>query len=185
MDVKDLKIGDVVFIHIPFPPFCNISKNTGCWANHVGVVYDIKNNGDVIIAESKIPTVAKTRLPLFLLKAKNKEMRVYRCHELNSEEIVKIQVAIDKYIGIKYDLGFDYDSNKMYCSKFVKTVIGESLGVDIGEKETLKEIFSNNSTVSLMFWKLWFVGKIPWSRSTVTPKSVFEDVQLISGGVLK
>jgi hypothetical protein len=74
-------------------------------------------------------------------------------------------------MGRWYHLGFNYDSRRMFCSKFVHEVFREALGVEIGTVQTFGELLECKPDQALGFWKLWFFGRIPWTRRTVTPAS--------------
>lgn len=174
---EKIKIGDIIFIEIPFPPFTKISEATNNWTNHVGVVYDIVDN-QIYIAESKVPKVVITKLENFIKRSKNNKYEIYRVKDLTLDEEYKIKSNAKKYLNIKYDYGFNYDSNKQYCSKFVYTIYKESLNIEVGSIETLKEILEKNKNISLCFWNFWFLYSIPWERKAITPANIIENKKL-------
>jgi hypothetical protein len=63
-----MRVGDLVFIRIRFPPFTAISSATGTWTNHVGVVVDF--NTDLRLWKiwyfGKIPWARRTITPASL-----------------------------------------------------------------------------------------------------------------------
>ena len=75
-------------------------------------------------------------------------------------------------MGIWYHLGFDLDSPRQYCSKFVHEVYRDAMGISLGKVETFRELLDANPGSPLSFWKMWFLGRIPWDRRTVTPASM-------------
>jgi hypothetical protein len=81
-------------------------------------------------------------------------------------------------MGKLYGLGFDYYSKRLYCSKFVYDVYQSALNIEVGKKETFKELIEANPEASKTFWRFWFFGFIPWKRITVTPASQYEDERL-------
>ncbi|MEO6875519.1 MAG: hypothetical protein ABI222_11940, partial [Opitutaceae bacterium] len=54
---------------------------------------------------------------------------------------------------------------------FVYQVVLESSGEQLGKVETLRTLFAQNSTLPVWFWKIWYFGRIPWERKTITPES--------------
>jgi hypothetical protein len=40
--------------------------------------------------------------------------------------------------------------------------------------ERFSTLLSRNPDEGLMFWQLWYFGRIPWDRQTVTPASLLE-----------
>jgi hypothetical protein len=80
--------------------------------------------------------------------------------------------------GIFYDTGFDLRSRRQFCSRFVREVIADSAGIELGAVETFAALFQQRPDSTLGFWKLWFFGRIPWERETVTPASLLASPRL-------
>lgn len=76
-------------------------------------------------------------------------------------------------LNIFYHLGFDHDSKRQFCSKFVHDVYRDALNIAVGKIETFSELLTFNPAASLIFWKVWFFGRVPWARRTVTPASLW------------
>ena len=70
-----------------------------------------------------------------------------------------------------YHFGFDFDSKRAFCSKLVYEAYLEALGVEVGTLETFQELFNKNPTAPANFWRIWFLGSIPWHQRTVTTTS--------------
>ena len=81
-------------------------------------------------------------------------------------------------MGKWYHLGFDLDSRHQFCSKFVYEIFREAVGVEIGSVELFRDLLARNPHSPLQFWKMWFIGRIPWDRRTITPGSQFESTLL-------
>lgn len=169
-----IKTGDIVFISIPNFLFRRVAKTTCSWTSHVGVVHS-QVNGQWIIAEGAVPLSKKCTLEEFLERSENYAVSVRRLKEdLSCDEILKIQQAADIRMNKLYHLGFNFNSKRQYCSKFVYEVFKEALDTEVGQLETFKELLNKNPNLSKTFWKLWFFGFIPWKRKTVTPASQYE-----------
>jgi hypothetical protein len=52
-------------------------------------------------------------------------------------------------------------------------VLQESTGEAIGEVQTFRELLERNPAADLRLWKMWYFGRIPWDRTTVTPESLY------------
>ena len=168
---KNLKVGDIVFISIPNFLYRRVARTTSSWTSHVGMVHSRKN-GEWIIAESAVPLCKMTSLENFLKRSENGMFTVRRLkNELSEYDISRLQTAANQRMNQLYHLGFKYESNRQFCSKFVYEVFKEALNVEVGQLETFRELLNKNPTVSKRFWKLWFFGFIPWKRLTVTPAS--------------
>jgi len=55
----------------------------------------------------------------------------------------------------------------------------------LAEVETFATLLADRPEVDLGFWKLWYFGRIPWARETVTPASMLRspEVRTIFDGV--
>ncbi|MCM8529062.1 MAG: YebB family permuted papain-like enzyme [Lentisphaeraceae bacterium] len=173
-----VKPGDIVFISIPNFLFRRVATTTCSWTSHVGVIHS-KVDGQWIVAEGAVPLSKKCTLEKFIQRSENSAISIRRLKEdLSSDEVLRIQKAADQRMNKLYHLGFNYNSKRQYCSKFVYEVFNEALGIEVGELETFKELLNKNPQLSKTFWKIWFFGFIPWKRKTVTPASQYESLKL-------
>ncbi len=93
--------------------------------------------------------------------------------------------AAQRRLGIFYDTGFDLHSGRQFCSRYASEVLAEATGVQVGEVETFATLLAHRPEVDLGFWRLWYFGRIPWARETVTPASMLRspEVRTIFDGV--
>ena len=165
-------IGDIVFTRIGGPIFTRVATTTQSWTSHVGIIVDYQH-GDWIVAESGVPVVRKTALRKFIGHSVNQEFAIERLqHEPTKEETAKMLKFADSQMGKFYSLGFDLQSTKKtFCSKFVHDVVYVSTHQSIGEVESFDHLLHRNPDAPLTFWRMWFLGSIPWQRTTITPAS--------------
>lgn len=169
---QQLEVGDVVFIHIRALPFMKIANATASWTNHVGVVVDTSGS-EPLIAESCFPFSCTTTLKRFVRRSGGARIAVKRvATALTDKQRNKIKSSAQKRSGIFYDTGFDLHSSRQFCSRFVREVLAEATGIEVGHIESLDSLFKGNPAIDLRFWKLWYFGNIPWHRQTVTPASL-------------
>ncbi|WP_428033844.1 YiiX/YebB-like N1pC/P60 family cysteine hydrolase [Amphritea sp.] len=176
-----LQEGDVLFISIDAFLYKQVAKGTGSWCSHVG--FAIKENNQWLVVESKVPVVSKTPLRKFLSRTCNGEVMVRRLKQpLTATEIEQLKQSADKLSATLpttlYHLGFDFDSKRQFCSKFVHLVYKDALGIALGKAQTLEQLLQENPQASVRFWRCWFLGFIPWKRQTLTPASQINDPQL-------
>lgn len=177
---RQLEVGDLVFIRVSALPFRKVAEATGTWANHVGIV--VATDGlEPVIAESTFPLSKQGGLTRFLARSEGGRVEISR---LNSRLSVIQQrtliLAAEKRTGILYDTGFDLHSRRQFCSRFVYEVIREATGIEVGKVETFGTLLTQNPDIKLGFWRLWYFGRIPWQRETVTPASVLDSAHLHS-----
>jgi hypothetical protein len=182
MDTKtlgqSLAVGDIIFVHIDVLPFRKIARDTLSWTNHVGLVTDIKGS-EPIVSESTFPFSKHTSLSAFLKRSKGGRTAIKRLPQLITiEQQAAIRAAATKRLGRFYDTGFNLISRRQFCSRFVYEILKETLGLEVGKVQTLRALLNENPNADMRFWRLWYFGRIPWERNTVTPASQLNDPAL-------
>ncbi len=173
-----LQIGDVVFIRIPRAPFTKVADTTASWTNHVGIVSDVSGE-EPVVSESRVPLSGNTTWTNFVGRSEAGRVAVARLgHPLDKNQQSKLRQAVKSRQGILYDTGFDLHSNRQFCSRYVREVLAEAVGVKLGEVENFDTLLQRNPQADQTFWRMWYFGNIPWQRETVTPASLLRDGRL-------
>ncbi|WP_248800381.1 YebB family permuted papain-like enzyme [Pseudomonas sp. MWU13-2105] len=176
--VGDLHIGDLVFIRVTARPFLEVANATNSWTNHVGVVVDDRGD-DPLIAESTFPFARTTPMSRFLERSEHGRCTVARlAAPLDDRHRRGLVSAAERRMGTFYDTGFNIHSRRQFCSRFVREVIQEATDILLGEVETFATLLQDNPDPKLAFWRVWYFGRIPWQRHTVTPASVLRSPHL-------
>ncbi|NWD67315.1 YebB family permuted papain-like enzyme [Pseudomonas gingeri] len=176
--VGDVQVGDLVFIRVTARPFLEVSNATNSWTNHVGVVVDNRDD-DPLIAESTFPFARTTPMTRFLERSEHGRCAVARLTtQLDDRHRSLLAAAADRRMGTFYDTGFNISSRRQFCSRFVREVIQEATDIQLGEVETFATLLQENPDPKLAFWRVWYFGRIPWQRRTVTPASVLRSPHL-------
>jgi len=171
--------GDLVFTDIPNVIFRNVAASSKTWTSHIGIIFR-GDRGEWIVSESKVPLSKEVPLCEFLRNSSEYLFEIKRFHRpLSPVEIGRLHETADSMLHKLYTFGFDFDSDRMFCSKFVYLVY-QSIGIRAGKLQTFRELLAENPVSSLTFWKWWFFGRIPWDRRTVTPASQLRDPQFTS-----
>jgi len=175
---QQLQVGDVVFIRIPKAPFTKVADSTLSWTNHVGIVTDVSGK-EPVVSESRVPVSGDTTWSKFVKRSDHGRVAVTRlATPLDQQQQDKLKTAISVRQGILYDTGFDLNSKRQFCSRYVREVLQESVGVQLGEVEDFTTLLKRNPQADQQFWKMWYFGDIPWERKTVTPASLLNDAKL-------
>lgn len=172
-----IRPGDIIFIRIANFLYKRVADGTKSWTSHVGFVHS-KKDGEWLVAESAVPKCQLCPLRTFLKRSDGLQYSIKRLRDLTDEEVLALHREADARMGMWYHLGFDFDSPRQYCSKFVYQCYHDALGVEIGRVETLRDLLEANPTYPRTFWRLWYFGFIPWARRVITPASQYEDTQL-------
>jgi hypothetical protein len=171
--------GDIIFLEMPDFVFRKVAESTRTWTSHVGLVFKDKG-GHWVVSESTIPFSKDTVLCDFLKTSSEYRFEIKRLHRpLQKFEIARLRSSAVANLGKFYHLGFDFDSNWFFCSKFVYLAY-KTIGVEVGKIETFRQLLEENPVSSVLFWKIWFLGFIPWERRTITPASQLQDSQFVT-----
>jgi hypothetical protein len=177
IDRDKLKEGDIIFISIPNFLYRAIEKGTDSQTSHVGIL--LKINEKWMVAESKVPLSGLSKLDDFIERSNNSWFAIRRFNEgLSKGQVKAIKVACEARFGVLYDFSFNFNSTKLFCSKFVYEVFEEACNIEVGTLESFNTLINNNPKASTRFWRLWFLGFIPYTNLTVTPQSQITDKTL-------
>jgi hypothetical protein len=173
-----LRAGDIVFTRIGGAPFRQIADATGTWTNHVGIVVGFNRTG-AVIAESRVPLSCRTRFANFVRRSADGRVAVLRLpRPLTEGEVRRLQQETGCRMGRLYDTGFNMRSGRQFCSRFVREVLQASTGETVGEVVTFRDLLEREPDADLRLWKVWYFGRIPWERTTVTPESLYASPSL-------
>lgn len=165
-------VGDVIFIRVGAKPFRQIASATNSWTNHVGIVLSVDGE-EPLIGESRFPLSGSTTFSKFVARSEDKRYAVARLRTaLTTGQQHALRVAAQRRSCVLYDTGFNLNSRRQYCSRYVREVLAEATGVHVGEVQTFAQLLEQQPGVNLKFWKAWYFGAIPWQRKTVTPASL-------------
>jgi len=170
----NIQSGDIVFIAVPHYLYKKVAEATDSPTSHVGIAF-VEEQGDCLIAESSVPFCKYTPLDKFLARSDKGWFCIRRLkHPLTINDITALRQECDARMGQLYHLGFKYNSSKQFCSKFVYDVYKTALDIEVGYLESFDQLLKSRPDTSLLFWRMWFLGFIPWSRITITPASQLE-----------
>ena len=169
---RTLQVGDIVFTRIGAYPFRKVAEATGSWTNHVGIVLDVSGK-EPVIGESRFPFSGSTTLSRFVARSAGGRVAVMRlATPLTPVQQAAIADAAAQRKNVFYDTGFDAHSNRQFCSRYVREVLMQGAGVEVGEVQTFETLLKSAPQADIGFWRAWYFGDIPWQRETVTPASV-------------
>jgi hypothetical protein len=174
-----------VFTRIGTYPFRKVAEATGTWTNHVGIVLDVLGN-EPLIGESRFPFSGSTTLARFVARSAGSRVAVLRLPTpLTPAQQVAVVAAAAQRAHVFYDTGFDARSRRQFCSRYVREVLQDGAGIEVGRVETFKELLASAPQADVGFWRAWYFGSIPWQRETVTPASVLHTpgLQTVFDGV--
>lgn len=171
--VRQTHIGDLVFIREPYLIPREIARAGGSWSNHVGIIVDV-SGAEPMVAESKMPRARLTPLSNFVHRSQAGYVAVLRLrHPLSIHQQASIAAAARARLGRWYDLGFNLHSTRQFCSKLVYESLFEAVGYPVARTSTLADLRDTNPDLPVGLWKIWFLGRVPWHRVTLTPAALY------------
>ena len=182
---RSLQVGDIVFTRIGAYPFRKVAEATGTWTNHVGIVLDV-SGPEPTIGESRFPFSGTTTLSRFVARSAGSRVAVMRLPvALGAAQQAGLVEAANQRRHVFYDTGFDARSHRQFCSRYVREVLWQGAGVEVGQVETFRQLLASAPQADVGFWRAWYFGSIPWERETVTPASVLHtpDLKTVFDGV--
>ena len=176
--VRNVQVGDVIFTREPYYLLRKVADASGSWSNHVGIVIDT-SGPEPLVAESKVPKSVITPLSRFVGRSEAGYVAIRRpLQALSTEEQSALAAAAQALMGRWYDLGFNLHSSRQFCSKLVYQSLLEATGEKVGEVASFETLLKSNPDTPQAFWRIWYLGRIPWQRETVTPASQLVSAQL-------
>jgi Permuted papain-like amidase enzyme, YaeF/YiiX, C92 family len=165
--------GDFLFQSLPHNPLIDaIEGSTGSPFSHCGIVVKRGNDWKVIEA---IGPVKETPLPVWIAQGRDNAYIACRLRAPLSAHIPAIITAAEKYRGRPYDVRYDFDDRKIYCSELLWKSVRDATGRELGKVQKLGELHwqpYENVIRSLE------EGGLPLDRKMITPRAFTEAPEL-------
>ena len=175
LDCTKLKEGDIIFSAVDNLLYRHVSNASKTWVSHVGIIMYCNKTNQWVVYESTFPFSTKTPIHKFINRSYNNYFSIRRINK--PLQIAQMYNECSKRLGYLYNGWFNLNGWGMFCSRFVYEIFNAT-GITVGKIQTFKELLNDNPTAPLTFWKIYFLGFIPWKRKTVTPESIYSDPQL-------
>jgi hypothetical protein len=167
------KDGDFLFQSLPHNPLIDaIEGASESPFSHCGIVVNRDGKWKVIEA---IGPVKETHLPVWIAQGRNGAYVAYRLRAPLAEKVSDIIAAAERYRGRPYDLRYDLDDAKIYCSELIWKATRDAAGVTLGKIQALGDLrWQPHENVIRTLEN----GGLPLERKMITPRSLTEDPRL-------
>lgn len=172
-----LKEGDLIFQETRSEQAKAIRRATHSKYTHVGIILKQHNQFKVLEA---VQPVSITNLYAFINRGVNQHYIIKRLNnfEILSESNIKKMKKIGlTYLGKEYDLYFEWDDNRIYCSELVWKIYKNALNIEVGKLQKLKDFDLSHPYVKKLLKKR-YGNSIPWEEIVISPQSMFEATNL-------
>ncbi len=164
--------GDICFQSLSHNPVIDaIEGATESPYSHCGIL--VKNEGEWYVLEA-IGPVKETPIKKWILQARDNHFDVYRLKEPYRQHIPAMIEAAKKYKGRPYDIRYQMDDEKIYCSELVFKAYRDATGEELGKLVKLGDLKWPAYTLTI----LAIEGSLPLNRIMITPRHLSEAEQL-------
>jgi len=84
-----------------------------------------------------------------------------------------------RFLGRPYDLTFEWDDRRIYCSELVWKIYKEGAGIELGRLQKLKD-FDLSHPVVRKKMRERYGSSIPGDEPVISPQALFESPLLIT-----
>lgn len=176
VDTTLLRDGDVLFQSLPHGPLVDaIEGSTHSPFSHCGIAHQTPRGWVVLEA---IGPVKETPLDAWVGQARDGAFSVYRVREPYRVHIPAMIAAAKTYFGRPYDIRYELDDEKIYCSELVFKAYRSASGRELGRLQKLRELDWKPFQAVIVAIER---GPVPLDREMITPRSLSEaaDLELV------
>jgi uncharacterized protein YycO len=156
--------GDVLMQSLPRGELVDAieSASRSPWS-HCGIL--VKRDGHWQVAQA-LGNVHYTPLVEYLIQGRDLRVTSFRVKCITPEQRAKLQPGISKLLEKPYDINYEPDDRKIYCSELVWKVYDRELGIHWGEWEAFGTL---NWKPIEEFVRSVESGKLPLDRMMIAP----------------
>lgn len=177
---EPLRDGDLVFQDSQSSQSRAIQLATHSPYCHVGMV--IHRNGKPWVIEAVQPVV-ETPLADWARRGKDGRYAVRRLGSANRtltpEEVAKLRLEANRFLGREYDWAFGWSDDRIYCSELVWKVYERALGIRLCEPTRLGSFDLTHPAVQAKLRER-YGDRVPLEEPVVAPGQLFESRLLVT-----
>jgi hypothetical protein len=147
--------------------------------SHCGILFRDKNEWMVF---EGVQPVKKTKLSDWINRGEGHHY-VSKRHKdaaslLTKAVKEKMKVEAKKLVGKNYDLTFEWNDDRIYCSELVYKIYHRGAGIEVGKLQKLREFDLSNPIVKAKLVERYGT-KIPLDEPVISPGAIFTDTNLV------
>ncbi len=173
-DGLGLREGDVLFQTSRSVQGQAIQLATHSRWSHVGLLFREKGSWRVLEA---VQPVRFTALRDWVGRGKGGQVVVKRLkgpgQPLNDGQLDRMRKMGKRFLGRPYDLTFEWDDRRIYCSELVWKIYKEGAGIELGRLQKLKDFDLSHPAVRKKMRER-YGSSIPMDESVISPQSLYE-----------
>lgn len=174
--------GDILFQTSRSSQSLAIQRATDSPFSHMGVV--LFQDGKPFVFEA-VATVRYTPLAKWIARGKDGHFVVKRLSNasilLTPDKVARLHSVAHTFQGKPYDLTFEWSDQRFYCSELVWKLYQRSLGIEIGQRQRLRDFKLDDPAVRAKL-KDRYGHHIPLNEPVISPAAMFNSdlLQVVS-----
>jgi len=161
-----LQEGDILLQHLPAQLGSVIADVSNSLYSHCGII--TYQNGEPYVIEA-IGPVLYTHVNEWISRGESGMFTQLRPKNISAKQIQNVIIESEKMLGRPYDIQYELDEEKIYCSELVYKAFIRGCNLEIGEKTTLGDL---DWEPHEMFIRHIAHGELPLDRVMITPESL-------------
>ncbi|HLP07824.1 MAG TPA: YiiX/YebB-like N1pC/P60 family cysteine hydrolase [Opitutaceae bacterium] len=164
--------GDILFQPLPHGALVDAIEGVSTSIySHCGIVE--RKNGEWYVLEA-IGPVQETRLGEWIRRGRGDYFDAYRLKAGLRPQIPSILAAGRTYLGRPYDIRYEFDDERIYCSELIFKAVKSATGVSLGKVQRLGDLNWQPHEAFIRSIESY----VPTSREMITPQSLSEAPEL-------
>jgi hypothetical protein len=159
----DIREGDFIFQNIHGKLFSVIEDVTGSPITHCGII--VKKKGEWYVLEA-IGPVMFTSLNEWIHRGIGSEITIVRLKDKYQNQIPRIIKASYNYLDRPYDIQYEWDDEKIYCSELIYKAVRDATGMELVEFRRLGDMKWEPHEA---FIRMIAGGILPLDRKMIAP----------------
>jgi hypothetical protein len=180
IDTSLIKEGDIIFQESLSEQAKAIKLATHSRYSHAGIIFKFNHEFKVLEA---VQFVKYTDLHVFINRGFKHHFVIKRLKNYNSiiksNGISQMKSIGEHYLGKNYDIYFEWNDNKIYCTELIWKIYKKALNIEVGKLERLKDFDLNHPYVKRLMYKR-YGNKIPYNELVISPESMFKANNLMT-----
>lgn len=165
--------GDVVFQSLPRSPLTNMIEGaTGSPYSHCGLV--VQEDGRWYVYEA-IGDVHRTPLAAWFWRSRGYCFAAFRLNDEQRQHVPKMIEYCHACVGLPYDLRYDLDDERIYCSELVSKAYRHSTGEMLGKLVKVRDLDWEPYRAQI---EQLNGAPVPLDRELITPRDLAKAEQL-------
>lgn len=170
---SDIRDGDVIFQTSLSAQSLAIQQATRSKYSHCGIIY---RAGDKYLVFEAIQPVKTTPLEEWIARGKDGKFVIKRLKNadevLTPQTLEKMKRVGETFRGKDYDLTFEWDDKRIYCSELIWKIYERGAGIELGELETLGDFDLTGKAVRAKM-KERYGDAVPMDETVISPAAIF------------